>query len=507
MRNMINPLKRNFLVKVIVLIFFLSCLITFNSAQAFELEDKVTTYTLDNGLEVIMVENGAAPIVHFRLMFDVGGVDEPEGLGGIAHMVEHMAFKGTTSLGTDDWSKEEELLEKLDQAAEAYFQAQADDLSEQELEQLEDEFQAAQAQAQEVAEPNSLMNLFDGHGARNYNAKTGYDYTSYHLTLPSNRLELFARVKADVIDNAVFRYFYEEVDVVKEERRQRNEDEPTGFLQEHFLDEAFTEHFYGRPLIGSMEEIENYRRQVALDFWDAHYHPNRAVLVMAGDLNPSEDIEIIKEYFSEISAGPVEKTEIPEEPEQTEERRRQVTFDAEPQMFIGFHKPTYPEPDAYVLDAVSAVLGSGRTSRLHRRLITEEEVAVSVNTYSSIPGNRYSNLFGIHVVTRDPYTPEDVEEIIYEEIEKLKEEQISQWELEKVRNQVRASYIRNLDSTEGLASQLAYYQLFLDGWENITKYPDKIVDVTAEELQMAVQNYLVEDNRTVAILKAESGGE
>ena len=478
------------------------------SLQALDLAEQVSTHTLDNNMKVIMVERGEAPVIHFRLMFDVGAVDEPEGLGGIAHMVEHMAFKGTTTIGSENWEKESEYLENIDEAADAYFSArEKEDISEERLTELEENFKAAREAAQEWSDSNPLQSIFDEHGARGYNAATGYDHTSYFLTLPSNRLELFARVKADVIQNAVFRYFYEEVDVVKEERRQRNEDEPTGYLMENFLSEAYSEHYYGRPLIGSMEEIEGYRRQEAINFWEEHYHPNRAVLVMSGDVNPDEDIEIIEKYFGRLESEPETRIEIPEEPEQQEERRTNVTFDAEPQIFMGFHKPTYPDEDAYAMDAVSAILGRGRTSRLHRRLVTEEEVAVEVDTYSSYPGFRYPNLFAIHVITRSPHTPEDVEDIIYEEIEKLKEESVSDWELEKVRNQVRADYIRELDSSEGLAFQLAFHEHFLDGWENMMEYPEQIEKITSEDIQRAAEEYLVEDNRTVAILEAEEGGD
>lgn len=476
--------------------------------QGLDLSEQVSTHTLDNGMKVIMIERGEAPVIHFRFMFDVGAVDEPEGLGGIAHMVEHMAFKGTTTVGTEDWEQEQKKLEKLDEAADAYFSAQKkEDVSGEELAQLEKNFKTAREAAQKWADPNPLQSIFDEHGARGYNAATGYDHTSYFLTLPSNRLELFARIKADVIDNAVFRYFYEEVDVVKEERMQRNEDEPTGYLQEKFLAEAFSEHYYGRPLIGSMEEIEGYRRQVALDFWDEHYYPNRAVLVMAGDVRPEKDIKIIEKYFGELKSEPETRIDIPEEPEQKKERRTRVSFDAEPQMFFGFYRPTYPEEDSYAMDAVSAIMGRGRTSRLYRRLVTEEEVAVEVNTYSNFPGYRYPNLFAIHVITKAPHTPKEVEKIVYEEINKLKVETPSDWEMEKVRNQVKADYIRELDSSRGLAFQLAFYEHFLDGWEKMMEYPDQIEKVTAEDIQLVAKKYLTENNRTVAILEPEEGGE
>ncbi|MFW6308891.1 MAG: M16 family metallopeptidase, partial [bacterium] len=447
--------KKYFLIIVITAIF----LFTLNLyTHSITLKDQVSTYTLDNGMEVIMVEQDFSPTIHFNLMFDVGGIDEPAGLGGIAHMVEHMAFKGTPSLGSENFDKEKELLDKMEKAAEKYFEAREKEVSEDKLDELKSEFEKYQSQAQEQADSNPLQSIFDTHGAQSYNAGTGYDTTSYHLSLPANKLELFARIKADVLKNAVFRYFYEEVDVVKEERKQRNEDDPSGYLQENYLKEAFKYHHYGRSLIGNMEEISDYRKSTARDFWNKHYHPNRAVLVMIGDVNPDQDIEIIKKYFGTIPEGPETERLIPPEPIQTSERRTTVTFDAEPQMIIGFHKPTYPERDAYIMDVISSILGEGRTSRLYRRLVTEEQVATDVSTHSGMPGVRDDNQFIIEVETRNPHKPEEVEEIIYEEIDKLKQEPITQKELEKVHNQVRGDFIKQLDSREGLARQLAFYE-------------------------------------------------
>ncbi|MFW6007584.1 MAG: M16 family metallopeptidase [Halanaerobiales bacterium] len=507
-KNHKNIFKENsFPVKNTGLILIITFLIIFyftNNSLSFNLNEQVSTHTLDNGMEVIMVERDFSPTIHFNLMFDVGGIDEPAGKGGIAHMVEHMAFKGTPSLGSKDPEKEKNLLEDLEKTAGKYFEAKDNDTAEEKLEELKEKFEKSQEKAREQAETNPLQGIFDKHGAQNYNAGTGYDTTYYYLSLPENKLELYARIQADILKNSVFRYFYKEVDVVKEERRQRNEDDPFGYLQEQYLQKAFQYHHYGRSLIGNMDEISNYRMTEARDFWNTYYHPNRAVLVMIGDIDPEKDIEIIEKYFEAVPAGPEEKTAIPPEPIQTSERRTEVTFDAEPQMLIGYHKPTYPEKDAYIMDIISALLGKGRTSRLYQRLVREEQVAVDVSTYNNMPGMREDNQFSIHVKTRHPHTPEEVEEIIYDEIDKLINEPISEKELEKVFNQVRGDFIRQLDSREGLARQLAFYEHFLDGWENLEKYPDIINSITPKEIQNTARYYLQKDNRTVAILKSEN---
>jgi predicted Zn-dependent peptidase len=318
--------------------------LTLSTTAAQDLADSVYDFTLDNGLRVIMVDQEFAPTISFNLMFDVGGVDEPPGLGGIAHMVEHMAFKGTRSIGSKDSVRELELLAEVELKVNALAEARENGASEEELAELEQALSEAQERALELQDVNYLERLLDQNGAVGLNASTGYDRTSYVISLPNNRLELYARIYADILLDPVFRSFYEEADVVREERRQRSEDDPRGALFEVFLREAFAVHPYGRPLIGDPEEIAAYRTEIALDFFDTFYQPNRAVLVLAGDVEPQRDLAIIENYFGVLPRGSEAHVDIPLEPLQSAERRVEFSFDAEPQVIAGYHKPTYPEP-------------------------------------------------------------------------------------------------------------------------------------------------------------------
>ncbi len=473
-----------------------------------DLLEQTTLHTLDNGLRVIFVEQPYAPIIHFNLMFNVGGVDEEPGLGGIAHMVEHMAFKGTESIGSLDPDLELRLLQELEERMDALEAADAAD-DEEARSQAQQGVTALREELQDLAVPDVIWQLFDQHGGTGLNAYTGYDKTAYFISLPSNRRELWYRVYGDMMTNAVFRYFYEEVDVVKEERRQRNEDDPTGFLLEHFLRTAFSEHPYGRPLIGSMEEIAGYRLDPAKEFWNEHYHPNRAVLVLVGDVNPTVDLPLIQTYFGHWESGPITEWNIPEEPRQTEQRRVSVVYDAQPQLLVGFRKPTYPQRDAYVLDVIASLLSVGRTSRLHERLINEEQMVQSLSASANYPGIRYDNMLVFLIWPLNPHSPEAVEPIVFEEIARLQQEPVDPWELEKVLNQVQASFIRNLASGSGLADQLATYELFLGGHQNLLEYQNIIASITAEEIQDVARRYLTVENSVVGILETKSvqGGE
>ena len=474
------------------------------TAAAQNLRDQVTLVTLDNGLRVLFVDSGAAPVIAINLMFDVGGVDEPAGLGGIAHMVEHMAFKGTPSIGSLDLEAEAAALAAVEVRALSlkYLREHG---SPEEVEAAEAAFAEARARAQQLALTSPLDALFSTNGGIRLNASTGYDRTSYVLSIPSNRLELYARVYADVLLGTIFRQFYEERDVVRQERRQRNEDDPQGFLFEAFTGEAFDHHPYGRSLIGDAEEIEGYTATAAQAFFEAFYYPNRAVLALVGDVEVERDLPIIERYFGVLEPGPDLRPRLASEPPQLAEKRIVVEYDAEPQILIGYHKPTYPHRDAFVLDMVDAVLSSGRTSRLFQRMVLQDQSALDITTSSGYPAVRYNNLFVFYGLPRAPFGTADLEAAFLEEIEELKVELISDEELQKVKNQVRASSVLSLASSSGLASTLAFHELFAGGWEVFLTDFEIYESVSAEEIRAAVGKYFTAENRTVAeLMRAEA---
>ncbi len=479
-------------------------LLTFGGAQ--DLSDRVTKVTLDNGMRVIFVEQGAAPTIAFNLMFDIGGADEPNGLGGIAHMVEHMAFKGTDTIGSFDYEVEKNVLAQIEVEWLALEWLRKNGTPE-EIATQEERFMNARAASQDLAEPAALDDLLGINGGVGVNASTAYDRTSYVVELPANRLELYARIYGDVLRNPVFRQFYEERDVVREERRSRTEDDPDGFLLEAFVTEAFEKHPYGRSLIGTNEEIDGYSESAAKAFFERYYQPNRAVLALVGDVDVERDLPIIEKYFGDILSTLDLRPRIAKEPPQAEERRITVEYDAEPQIMIGYHKPTYPERDAYVLDLLSAVLSRGRTSRLYERMVLQDQIAIGASTTSSYPGTRFPNLFVFFGTPQQPATVENLEQTFYEELAILQTELVTPEELEKVKNQVRANTVRGLASASGLASRLAFYELFYGGWENLISDLDIYDSITAEEIQTAANTYFSAENRTIGILVTKGASE
>jgi len=477
---------------------------TVSSAAAQDLAQRVSTETLENGMRLILVEQPSAPVISFHLAFDVGGIDEPAGLGGIAHMVEHMAFKGTESIGSLDPAAEARALDAVEIEALALAHVRGGGDADA-VALAEDRFVAARERANALASTAPLDDLLGVAGAAGLNASTGYDSTQYVVSLPANRLELYARVYADVMADTVFRAFYEERDVVREERRQRSEDDPTGVLVEAFLATAFPDHPYGRPLIGSAEEIAGWTATAAEAFYESFYAPDRAVLVAVGDLDPGRDLEVLRRYFGAVPGRETLTPRIPAAATQTGERRVEVAFDAQPQLAVGWRKPTWPARDAFALDLIDALLTNGRTSRLYQRLVLDDGSALSVSSSAAFPGTREDNLFLIYAQPRAPFGPDEILAAIDDELARLARDGVREEELEKVRNQVRASTVRSLTSNAGLASSLAFNELFAGGWERLVDDLDLYLSIDAEELREVAARTFVDDRRTIAVLRSDGG--
>lgn len=473
------------------------------------LADRVIEHRLANGLTVLMVERHQIPVVSINITFAVGGIHEQVGQTGIAHLYEHMAFKGTRTIGTKDYAKEKPILDEiarvgteLDRRQREMARKVGGGTAEEAaaIESLKKRFDELQAEAAQYVVGNELALLYQRHGGVGFNASTGKDLTRYTISLPSNRLPLWAIIESDRMANPVLREFYKERGVVMEERRLRNEDSPTGLLFETFTSAAFRAHGYGIPTIGWGSDILSLTPAETEAFFKTYYGPNRATIALVGDIHPKEVIELIEKTFGKIPAAPPVTTKMPVEPEQRGERRVEVEFDAEPSIVIGFHKPGLGHPDEPVFDVIDAILSDGLTSRLHRKLVQERRLAASVHTDANHPGLRDPNLFIITATPLAPHTTAEVEAAIYEELDRLKREPVSPKELERVINNLDADLVRALRSNSGLASQLAMYQAIAGDWRYILTSRDRIAAVTVADIQRVADQYFTKSNRTVGIL-------
>jgi predicted Zn-dependent peptidase len=511
-----NPLHRQALLAGLLVTLGFSLNLSFVSAASFGLADRVVEEKLANGLTVLMVERHQTPVVSINMTFGVGGVNEQVGQTGLAHLYEHMAFKGTRTVGTKDYEKERPILEEWFRVGTELERRQrelarksqerpasAEDLAA--IEGLQKRFAELQDQAGQFVAANEMALLYQRHGGVGLNASTGKDLTRYMINLPSNRLPLWAALEADRMAHPVLREFYKERGVVMEERRLRNDDSPTGLLYETFTSAAFRAHPYGIPTIGWESDILSLTPADTEAFFKTYYGPGNATIAIVGDIDPKEVMTLIQQTFGTIPASPPQPPIVTVEPPQRGERRVEVEFDAEPSLIIGYHKPALGHPDDYVFDVIDAVLSDGLTSRLYTKLVRENRIAASVSSDSNHPGVRAPNLFVINATPLAPHTTAEVESAIYTEIERLKTEPVSAKELEKVLNNIDADLVRALRSNGGLASQLALFQTMAGDWRYTLKSRDKIAAVSPADIQRVATEYFTKSNRTVAMLVKKAG--
>ena len=481
-------------------------ILEFTDSFAFTLGSRVHEYTLRNGLKVLLMERHQSPTISCYIRFKVGSVDEVSGKTGIAHLLEHMLFKGTRTIGTTDYQAERKILEQIDRTGEQLdAELRRPNARTEQVDALKKRLAQLQQEHRKFVVKDEIDSIYSRNGAVGLNASTGNDITTYELSLPANRLELWARIDSDRLANPVFREFYSERDVVMEELRQSYESNPERMLMVQFLATAFMVHPYRVPIIGWKSDVPFISKKEIETFFTAHYAPNNAVLTVVGDIRIEDTLKIIDRYFGSIPSRELPAQVISTEPAQTGERRIEVILDAEPQVFLCFHKPTIPTFEDYVFDVIDALLSKGRTSRLYQALIVKKKIATTVSAMNGLPGARYPNLFVIQAVPRQPYTCREVSAAIYEEIERLKRETISPRELQKIINQLQADFIRGLKSNEGLASQLSYFQIICNNWRYIEQQIDVINRITPVDIQRAAQQYLIESNRTVAELVKKTG--
>jgi predicted Zn-dependent peptidase len=466
------------------------------------LAKRVLEHRLDNGMKVLMVERHQAPIVSLNMTYRVGSVNEKTGMSGVAHLFEHMVFKGTSTLGTRDYEKERLILEEMDRIDEAIHKEEAKGISADPamIQELRTRFKELEGEAQTYVVPNEIGELYFKHGGVGFNAGTSRDYTRYTVSLPSNRLPLWATIESDRMAHTVLREFYKEKAVVLEERRLRVDNQPSGKLSEVFLATAFQAHPYGLPTIGWESDIASLTVAQTRDFFETYYTPQNAVLAIVGDIRPKELVKLLEEAFRKVSSRPVPPFNITQEPEQAGERRVEVEFEANPQVMIGYHMPAIGTEDAYVFEVMDSLLSGGRTSRFYAKLVKEKQLALSVSTGTDVPGGRYPNLFVITAVPRLPHTTSDLEEAVYAELERLKREPVEQRELTRILNQLDAGLIRSLSSNSGLAAQLAYYETVAGSWRYLLGVREKVAKVTPEDVMRVAKKYFLKNNRTVGTL-------
>ncbi|NBV44347.1 MAG: insulinase family protein [Planctomycetia bacterium] len=490
-------------------------------------EVAVEEFRLDNGMEFLLVPRTDQPnVVSAGWVAKVGSVNERPGITGISHFFEHMMFKGTGTIGTRDPQRDaeyrrrqQELRDEINHLVwtgqyERYFRGEIDDPWDpandtQALRvlrgRLDALIKAQQGRGDDGAEAATIVKdefdqIYTKAGGSGMNAFTSHDLTCYFITVPANKLELWAWMESDRLHDSVFREFYSERDVVHEERRLRTDSTPTGRFEEQFDSMFWASSGYSWPVIGWPSDLNSYTFEQALDYWNVYYRPGNLVGIVVGDFDPAQAKAFIRRYFSRLDPGarkppPVVTLEV----EQLAEQRMNAVGDFPPSVEIRYHTVPAGHADSYPLDMLAELL-NGRTGRLYGGLVEGRAIAADASTQSDT--RKYAGLFAFEAQTRDRATPEQLEAAWYEELARLQTEEVPQRELRKVKNRVAAGNYRRLENNMALLVQLAFAEATLD-WREINDGPRKYEAVTAADIRRVANTYFSPTNRSVAVFRRQ----
>jgi predicted Zn-dependent peptidase len=467
-------------------------------------EKKTTVKKLDNGLTLIVMERPEAPVFSYATLVNVGGAQEVNGITGLAHMFEHMAFKGTDKIGTSNYPAEAAALQKVEDAYSAYDLERRREVGHDDAKvaQLEKAWKDAIAEADKYVVSNEFSKIVDRNGGVGMNAGTQSDSTIFFYSMPSNRVELWAYLESERFLHPVFREFYKERDVVYEERRFRVDSSPLGRLLEQYVASAFEAHAYHSFVIGWPSDLKAISATDAMNFYKKYYVPANITVAVVGDVKASETIPMLEKYFGRLPKGPLPEPNRTVEPEQRAERMVILHDKAQPIYLEGYHRPAVTDPDDATYSVIEMLLSSGRTSRLYRSLVRDKKIAQVAQGLSGFPGQKYPNLFTFFAATTPGHTPQEIRAAVQTELDRLKTEDVTADELASVKTRVKANLLRRLDKNEGLAQQLAAYQTSFGDWRELFRETDKVDKVTAADIRRVANKTFVETNRTVAYIAA-----
>jgi len=499
-------LRRRSIITALVMVVLLGGL----TATAQDAKVPVQEVFLDNGMKLLMVERHESPTVSAGWTAHVGSVNEEVGATGIAHLFEHMMFKGSSTISTSDYEKEAEIIAKLDAIRiemDVEYQAMREakrrgevtgsiylpENQTERLAELREEMKVLQAQQKEFIVKDEFDQIYTEAGASGMNAGTMQDATIYFITVPANKLEMWFWMESERLLNPVFREFYSERDVVREERRMRVESNPTAKYEEQFDFMFWGSLPYHHPVIGWPSDVESIGRTSANEFFATYYAPNNITAALVGDFSSEEALALANKYFGRIPRGETAPPSVvTEEIEQIAERRMTAQADTNPSVQIRWHTVPFAHRDFYALDVMDSLLND-RTGRLYKSLVESEQLATG-EPYSNFNSLKYGGSLEIGAELADGVDHRSVEEALLAEVERLKTEPVPERELQKVKNQSLANSYRRLQSNFFLLLQLLLYDVW-DDWQFLNDSPAKTEAVTAEDVQRVANTYLTDTDR------------
>jgi predicted Zn-dependent peptidase len=471
------------------------------------LKDRVKVHVLPNGLKFLLLERHNSPTVSFHVYFNVGSVDEELGQTGIAHLYEHMAFKGTKQIGTTDYEAESKYFPVVDRL-QAELSAERDkgaSADASKISQLQAQIAKAESDAEKYEIPNEFSKILESNGATGLNAQTERDQTHYLLNLPSNKIELWMAMESDRMRNEVLRELYKERDVVMEEVRRTIDTNPiTKLLLEETITTAYHAHPYGlHSGIGWTSDVSHLTRPEVQAFFDKYYGAANATVAIVGDFDTAKVIPMIDHYFGPMRAGEKTPRRVTVEPPQDGERRVELEANYQPAVILGYHRPDALSDDAVVYNVIGELLGTGRTSRLYRNLVDGKKIASGVFVFSNpiLITGKYPSLIEIAGLPLVPqHNTQELETAIYAELDQLKSQPVDKQELQKIINQVDAGFVRSLTDNETLANLLVFAEGLEGDWRRLLTYRQRLAAVTPDDIMRVARQTFTKANRTVAYI-------
>lgn len=401
-------------------------------------------YVLNNGLKLVVVRDTSSPTFAYYTWFDVGSRHEKIKRTGLAHLFEHMMFKGTQK------------------------------------------------------HPEGVFDgLLEKAGAEGENAFTSHDYTAYVQELPVGNLELIAELESDRMVNLVVneKSFKTETEVVQNERRFRNENNPAGLIEQEMFNTAFTRHPYHWPVIGYQEDLEAMSAKDAVSFYKSFYSPNRATIVVVGDVKPSEVLAVVEKNYGHIPAAPAPHIEYKQEPEQTSTRRKTLKLNLQVEKaLIGYKIPRLDHADTPVFEVLQGMLSDGHASRLRRALV---DSGIASNVSSGSYQNHDSSLFMISIDLQAGKTATQAESVVNSELEKLMKTSVKDDELKRAKNLVLASFYATLEENTGKAYFIGKFETSLGTFERGRELYERIEKVTSDQVKNVIRKYFTAKSKTV----------
>ncbi|MBI2930543.1 MAG: insulinase family protein [Planctomycetes bacterium] len=481
----------------------------------------VEEFFLDNGMKVLVVERHQVPRVYCALYWKVGSVNERPGITGLSHFFEHMMFKGTKKLGTTDWKRDAEFNEQIEaimaevralklrglealrrgkpmSEAAAQSSSTIAKADEPRWADLMKQFEALKEEQKKITIGEHISKLFAANGGTHTNASTYNDWTRYFVELPANKVELFFWLESETFMGPVWREFYPEREVVKEERRMRTDSTPTGLIQQQFNAMFWQAHPYGWPVIGWMSDIDHYTVAEAQRYYDTYYQPQNCTAVFVGDVDPIKIRELARRYFGRLQRRETQPDPIvTQEPAQAAEQRMEAEADARPSISIRWHAPAGVHADAPALDLLAMIL-DGRTGRLWRTLVDEKGIALQASAgYWAL---KHGGMLYVSANPRDPKQFAELEAAVEAVVRDVQEKGVTERELQKVKNQSLANLVRELDTNMGVGDQLGLSDVVGD-WRDVFEYVKKVEKVTAADVTRVAHAICTPTGRNILIIR------